>query len=280
MRKTQLWGRCPTDRRAKLDPRHPSRGLTLVALLALTTPALATDHDNIDAGRPLRFDDAESIAYRELAFEFGLGLNSPRRRPVGLDGQVELLYGFARDSHLEFGFAPRLGGHARSNETGFEFGDLDLGLFHQFRREIRNAPALAAKVEASIPTESGESTRLRLRGIATKTVRQYDRLHLNLDAELVPNARAGERSTVLGAVLGYSRPLGYPTEFNTTGVAELALRQGERNGEGTTVSAGVGFRRQISPRSVVDFGVQSDLSAPRGAASTPLRLVAGYSTSF
>ncbi len=251
--------------------------LAAAGALALGASAPATDHDNIDAGRPLRFDDAETIAFRELAFEFGVGLTLPRRGDMGLDGQLEFLYGFALDTHVEVGLSPSLWGSGR----GLSLGELDVAVMHSFSREIGNRPALALKAEVGFPTGSDEGGPVyRLRGIASKTARQYDRFHVNLDVEFAPDAEEGERSTRLGAILGYSRPLGYPTNFNSTMVAELGLRQGERTRDGAVFSLGLGLRRQISPRSVIDFGIQSEFASGRGGSDTHLRLIAGYSTSF
>ncbi|RYG32841.1 hypothetical protein EON81_19685 [bacterium] len=215
--------------------------IAIFSLGLLATSALAqTDHDNLDANRPLRFEDAEPLAFRTLALEYGLRLGFPRRRELGLNGDFELIYGSNLNGQLEIGIE-------------------DIAYLYSFRQEIGNTPALALKAEASF--DNG----YRLRGIATKTVGRYDRLHLNVDVD-IQDGRAR-----LGGVLGYSHPLGYPREFNTTGLAEIAFIPGSR-----MVSVGLGVRRQISPRAVLDFGLQSDLDS-RG---TPLRLIAGYSTSF
>ncbi len=251
-----------------------------IGLAALTLASgplgLAVDHDNLGAGRPLRFDDAESLSFREMAVEFGVVGEFPRRRTFGLGAALEFQYGVLPDSHLSIGVEPHWGGHGES----FEFGAIELGFFHSFRQEIRNHPAVAAKVGLSQPTERGESTLLHLRGIVTKTGRQYDRWHLNLDAEILPDPKPGERRARYGAILGASLPLGYPRSFDTTGLAELAFQQGPLDGQGWTLSAGLGLRRQITPRAVIDFGIQSDLATGRGMDSVPFRFLAGYSTNF
>lgn len=229
----------------------------LIALfIGVTAIAAAqTDHDNLDAGRPLLFEDAEPVAYRTMAFEYGFGLNAPRRRSLGLDGTFEFIYGLALNGQLEFGFEPSIDGRRSGRVDAY-----DIAYLHSFRQEIKNQPALALKVEASFPGQLGEKTNYRVRGIATKTVGRFDRVHLNLDADI-------QSQTRLGGVLGYSHPIGYPREFNTTGLAEVAYYD-------RRLALGLGVRRQISPRSVLDFGIQSDLAA------RPLRLIAGYSTSF
>ncbi len=50
-----------------------SMGLTVY----LPFVAFAIDHNNIDAGRPLGFDDAEAVAYRERAVEAGISGSFP-----------------------------------------------------------------------------------------------------------------------------------------------------------------------------------------------------------
>lgn len=216
-----------------------------------------TDHDNLDAGRPLRFEDAEPVAFRTMALEYGFGLNAPRNRRLGLDGTLEFIYGVHLNGQLELGFDGRDDGRIDA---------YDIAYLYSFRQEIKNLPALALKVEASLPGLAGEKSNYRLRGIATKTVGRFDRVHLNLDADFQDSAR-------LGGVLGYSHPIGYPREFNTTGLAEIAVHR-------DTVALGLGVRRQISPRAVLDFGLQSDVAPGRGVTPTPFRLIAGYSTSF
>lgn len=42
-------------------------------VVSLTNPVFANDHNNLDSGRPLSFDDAESIGFGEQSIEFGAG---------------------------------------------------------------------------------------------------------------------------------------------------------------------------------------------------------------
>jgi hypothetical protein len=255
--------------------------LALLPALLAAAPASAVDHNNIDAGRPLRFEDAESIAFREQALELGLELAFPRHRAVGLAAHAEYLYGFALDSHAGIGFAPSIGGRAGSRDTSFDVGDVSLGVFHNFNREYGNTPAFAVRGDVILPTgDESSGTELRLRGIASKTVRQYGRLHLNVDLEYASDAEEGERELRPGIVVGYSHPLGYPRRFDRTGLAELALEYGPESGTGPVLSVGAGFRQQVTVRSVLDLGLQSDIASSRGAPRDRLRLIAGYSTAF
>ncbi|MFX8696415.1 hypothetical protein ABTM58_20400, partial [Acinetobacter baumannii] len=71
--------------------------LLILTGIALAGSALATDHNNIEKDRPLRFDDAYSIAYRSLEFQNGFRLDTFNRgRPV-YNFRSELQYGFAKN---------------------------------------------------------------------------------------------------------------------------------------------------------------------------------------
>jgi hypothetical protein len=249
------------------------KNLAILALLGLTALGFAqTDHDNLDKGRPLSFEDAEPIPLGGLAFEFGLTANFLRRNHTRLGMPLGIVYGGAPDTQFELGT-----GLAWGRGDSFRADHLELGVLHSFRRETRTGPALALRAEAEIPTERGEEAQYRLRGIMTRGVRQYDRVHLNLDVDFIPTAGAGANKARLGGIVGYTTPVGYPTHFDTTALGEISLRQGERRGDPTIWGAGIGIRRQMTPRSVLDVGIQTELT---GRDRVPLRFIAGYSTSF
>jgi hypothetical protein len=88
------------------------------------------------------------------------------------------------------------------------------------------------------------------------------------------------RSFKPGAILGISRPLGYPHGFNRTGVAEVAIQSSEQKGTDPVVSIGVGIRQQVSVRSVVDIGVRSDIGASNTTPHNDIQVVVGYSVGF
>ncbi|MEQ1822827.1 MAG: hypothetical protein ABL949_09965 [Fimbriimonadaceae bacterium] len=230
-----------------------------IGLACLVTGARASDHNNLDSGRPLRFDDAYSIAFGERTFDFGLNLDSFRRKASTYGFDAEFKYGFAKNQDIGIGMAQAISG---------ETGKVELSYFHGVRREIENAPALAYRVDFGLPTREGEEVDLRLRGIATKALGQYDRVHLNLDLGVEP--RSAPR---YGLILGYSTPLGYPKRFDQTLVAEFTLEQIEGNTHG---SLGLGLRQQVGVRSVFDFGVQTGLIGP----DRTTRLTVGYSVGF
>lgn len=248
---------------------------TLTFLVFATSSARAVDHNNIDANRPLSFDDAESIGFGEQSFELGVSLAKPRGRSVGAEFEVEYLYGFAPNTHLNIGIDPSVGGRA-----GFDVGNVSVGVFHNFNREYDNTPAFAVRADASFPTgRDSQGVDFHLRGLASKTVGQYDRLHLNVELNVKTETDDEERSVVPGVVLGYSRPLGYPRRFDRTILAEVGLRGNEEKGGEAIISAGIGLRQQVGYQSVLDIGLQSDIAGGNGERDD-VRLTVGYSTAF
>jgi Putative MetA-pathway of phenol degradation len=250
------------------------------ALLMTTLPALAVDHNNIDANRPLNFDDAEAIAYRERSFETGVSLASPKSGGVDLVGEAEFLYGFRKNAHVILGIDPSLAREGENDKRRASIGDLAFGALYNFNRETEGSPAFGVRADAFFPTGRGSSgVDFRVRGMASRTFRQYARLHLNLDLNVNNSPGNGERRTQPGIILGYSKPLGYPTRFNRTMVAEIGYRAAPSSGNSGILNVGVGLRQQVTVRSVFDVGVLSDL-AGGGDDRQRVRLVAGYSTSF
>lgn len=249
----------------------------LIGIGLMSQSALAIDHNNIDGGRPLRFDDAYSIAFGERAFEFGFGSSFLRRKSNLWDAKAEFKYGFAKNRDIGIAFEPRYGG----GDDRFDVGNVELSYFEHLQREIDNSPALGYKVDLALPTGRGaEGVKGRFRGIVTKTVNQFDKVHLNLDVNVNGSRNSTERDVSFGAIVGYSKPLGYPTKFDQTLVAEFALQQSDVRSEGWTGSVGLGLRKQVGVRSVFDIGIQSDIFSDRGGPKVPLRFVVGYSIGF
>ncbi|AFZ34259.1 hypothetical protein Sta7437_0664 [Stanieria cyanosphaera PCC 7437] len=240
--------------------------------------AMASDHNNLDANRPLNFDDAESIGFREQALDLGAALIIPEGKSVGGEFEIEYLYGFAPNTHFNIGIDPSI--ESDNDETEFNIGDLSIGVLHNFNREYNNTPAFALRGDVAFPTgNDSEGVDFRLRGIASKTVGQSNRLHLNLDANFATATEDEERSFVPGVILGYSRPIGYPKTFTRTFLAEVGVKASEEENDGAVVSLGVGMRQQIGYQSVLDLGIQGDIAGESGD-SNELRLVAGYSFAF
>ncbi len=256
----------------------------LIATIAASTctafapAARAVDHNNIDAGRPLDFDDAQAIAYRERALDVGGALDVSSGGDVNAAGALEFLSGFAPNTHFSVGIDPQYG-RAQNGNRRFDNGDLSVGVLHNFNREYGNVPALGARVDAFLPTGRDSSgVDFRLRGIASRQFQQYARLHLNIDLGLNNSASNGERKYLPGAIVGYSKPIGYPTSFNRTLLAQVALRANPKRGQSGIFNVGIGMRQQVTVDSVFDIGFKSDLTGGRGRSA--LKFIAGYSKQF
>ena len=251
--------------------------LASAGLLALAGLALANDHNNIETGRPLSFDDAYSISFGERTLEFGLGATTWRRKSPSYAFKSEFKYGFAKNQEVGVAIEPA---YSTSDRQG-NVGNVEIGYFHGLRREIGSAPALAYRVDVGLPTGRGsQGLDLRLRAVATQARGQYDKLHLNFDLNMSTDPQPGERRYSVGGVLGFSTPLGYPRKFDQTLVAEFGLQQSRQNREGYVGSIGIGLRKQTDAKSVFDIGIASDVFSTKGNKQRSLRLTAGFSTSF
>ncbi len=212
--------------------------LPTLCLLAIASKSLASDHNNFERGRPLLFDDAYSIAYGEREFQTGFSLTGNH---LGLNSSLG--YGFAKNQEISIGFDANRG----SNTIG------EVSFFQNLAREINDSPAFGFRVTAN--GTGGQRPIGSLRLIATKALHQYDKIHLNLDFESRQEP---------GFLVGYSAPIGYPKSFDQTFVAEVGYRQKQ-------AIVGIGMRRQIDPRSVLDFGIESGKT---------LQLTFGYTIAF
>jgi hypothetical protein len=58
------------------------------------------------------------------------------------------------------------------------------------------------------------------------------------------------------------------------------VQAGSRKGTGPVLLAGIGLRQQVTVRSVLDLGVESDVAGSDRAPRDRFRVIAGYSVSF
>jgi hypothetical protein len=240
----------------------------IIALLMLPVAASAIDHSKLDYGRPLRIDDAHPLALGEMAIEFGTSVQLSRSNKTEYRFEAAYLYGFAPAMHLEVSAEPSL-----SNSTT-EFG---VGLFLGVTRETQNLPATAIKLAYH---NSDGQDELSARAILTGQIGPKGKWHMNGEAIFAMNAPTDQRKTRFAAAIGYSTPIGLPNDFSQTLVAAFNLKQSSLVEESVYGSIGIGIRKQIGIREVLDFGIETDLFAPQGAPRTNLRLSVGLSSSF
>jgi hypothetical protein len=234
-------------------------GFSLLAGFSFSSLS-AIDHRILDEGRPLRLEDAYSIAHGEVALETGIGFISPRRGRSHAFFPVELLWGAFPNYHFELGTTfftdPRdLEGPARS-------GDLHLGALYNFNQETLTVPALGIKGNVRLPTGSDSSgTDFELKGMMTKSFGRLS-LHFNAAYEWLARSAPGEREGRWVAVFGPSYPVGAPRYTRTVILADIYIEQSHQRGERETVGVEVGFRHQLTERIVVDAGLGTEVRGP------------------
>lgn len=240
--------------------------LSGLILLILPVFANAIDHNNVDAGRPLRFEDASTIAFGERVFEFGASSSLFRRSRPSYGLVAEFKYGLALDQEIGIGVENEF-----MNGLSDNSGHVELRYLRQLRRDMENAPALALGFNVAAPYgDASGDPEFGVRAVASHQVGQFDWLHLNADVIM------GDHAPEYGLLLGFSRPLGYPREFSQTFVAEVGLHRGQDRRWG--LSGGIGVRRQLSPRAVIDYGVI--VQGLGNGQDQGVKLNVGYSISF
>jgi hypothetical protein len=63
-------------------------------------------------------------------------------------------------------------------------------------------------------------------------------------------------------VAAVSYPLGYPTSFRDTIIANVFTRQSDLVGQRNPTGLGIGLRHQVSSRVVADAGIGSEVIGP------------------
>lgn len=200
----------------------------LLALIALPTLAIASDHNNLDSDRPLRFEDAYSAAHG--AREFQLGLASERFR--SMQAPFELKWGYAMNRDFSVGIEPTIG-------DGSTFGAIKLSHFQTLSGEDERNPAFGLRLSAMVPTNS-DVARFGVKGVWSRLAGGQSKLHLNLGFTSNPNVYEG--------IIGYSKPM----SFDQTILAEAGINSNEK-------WLGLGIRRQLNLRTVLDLGIEHRL---------------------
>lgn len=240
----------------------------IVALLMIPAVGIAIDHSKLDYGRPLRIDDAHPLALGEMAIEFGTSVQLSRSTKPDSRFEAAYLYGFAPAMHLELSAEPSL-----SNSKS-EFG---VGLFLGVTRETQSLPSTAIKL--GFHNSDGENE-ISTRAIFTGQIGPKGKWHLNGEAIFALNAPTNQRKTRFAGAIGYSTPIGLPNDFSQTLVAAFNVTQSPLVGEGVFGTIGIGMRKQVGIREVLDFGIETDLFAPRGTQKRSLRFTLGLTSSF
>lgn len=254
-----------------------ARALVTVLCLALAVGrAHALDHKNLDAGRPVRVEDAYAIADGEIALEAAAGFTLEREGPDRGVFPVEALYGAYPNLQLAVGTtlstSPReIDGRPRS-------GDLQASALYNFNQETLVLPALALRLGLEIPTGIGSrGVGVEVKGIVTKSIERLA-VHLNAGYQFLTATRRDERAGVYALALGASYPLGAPWLTRLLLVGDVFAEQAPRRGEAPIVGTEIGLRYQLTPRLVWDVGVGTEFAGPRRRSD--LFMTTGVSIGF
>jgi Putative MetA-pathway of phenol degradation len=250
--------------------------LSLALLAAIAQAAEAIDHKNLDEGRPLRLDDAYSIASGELAIEVGAGFALERRGPDRGVFPIEILYGAYPNLQLGLGTTLLTDPHDIDEQT--KSGDLRVSGLYNFNQETLTLPAFGLKLELNLPTGiDSAGVDVEVKGVVTKS---FDRLslHLNVGYEFLSGTRQDECDGLYQVALGASYPVGAPQYTRTTLIGDVFTEQGSRHGGSNVVGVEIGFRHQLTARIVLDAGIGTEFAGP--ADRSPLFFTTGVSVGY
>lgn len=220
---------------------------------AIAVPAVAraqTDYYNLDAGRPLRVEDALVIERHALEWQMApFRLSGARGMKTAFSVEPELAWGVLPRTQMEIGVPVQRGG--LSGRTIGAAG-MDVSLLHALNTETRTWPALALSVGTLLPAGPFGPDRalVSIGGIATRTM-SAGRVHLN--AAVTPGTSSVRADEASRWRIGLAADRTFVVQSTLLGadvVAEQPLGGGD-----VQWSAAVGMRRQVGPRSAVDLGV-------------------------
>jgi hypothetical protein len=232
----------------------------IAAVVSFPISSLAIDHKNLDAGRPLRMEDAYAISTGEIAVEAGAGFTLQRHGPDRGLFPIEVLWGAL--PNFQIGVGAMFSTDPHDIDERPKSGDLHFSALYNFNQETLSVPAFGAKLGLDVP--SGIDSRgvaVEVNGIVTKSFERLS-IHFNAGYELFTDSRQDERDGQYSLVLGASYPVGAPKFTRATLVADVFTEQSVHRGESSVVGTEVGLRYQLTPRIVWDVGVGTEFAGP------------------
>ncbi|MCG3147769.1 MAG: hypothetical protein PCFJNLEI_01210 [Verrucomicrobiae bacterium] len=235
------------------------RTLFVVVMIANGT-AFAIDHSNLDEGRPLRVEDAYPIAEGEWALETGTGIVVPRQGSTRAVFPISVLYGALPNFHVGLGSILSTDPREIGDQT--KSGDLQLSGLYNFNQETLTLPAFGLKSTVNFPSGvDSAGVDAEIKALVTKSFGNLS-LHGNAGYRFLSGTRSGEREGRYQLILGASYPVGAPKYTRTTLVADVFTEQSARTGAANVFGAEIGFRHQLTHRTVADAGVGSEFAGP------------------
>ena len=157
-------------------------------------------------------------------------------------------------------------------------GNLTVGALYNFNTETLNLLAFAARVQLGFPTGvNAKGVDTAVTGVMSRSFGRW-RTHLNVGYTFLGSPQGQERTGTYRVVAAVSYPLGYPTSFRDTIIANVFTRQSDLVGQRNPTGIGIGLRHQVSSRVVADIGIGSELFGPadRSVFFSTLGLSVGF----
>lgn len=241
--------------------------LLLLVLFLFQVPAVLADVHNLSANQPVEVEDAEPSAPGTVTFQ------TPARYERYRGGDSLVFFEPSLKMGWEGGWqgtvaVPVYAGSG--DKTGR--GDIRLDLMKKLGEEANGRPALAAALGVELPTGTdSEGVDPFVKGIASKTLANGDRVHFNGVVELNVDPAPRERSSRWRAIVGYSSRLSERTAF----VGDIVHEQTRvRGGTATLVEAG--WRRELEQDLTFSLGAGLGF----GDDSPRWRVTAGIQRAF
>ena len=232
----------------------------ILFLLMMPTVVWALDHDNLEPNRPIAIEDAYVVPKGEIGVEGGLLFSDRRQGRSRFAFQPQLIIGAFENTQLEL--SSDLQTDPRTVVGDEKSGNLTVGALYNVNTETLDLPAFAARVQLGLPTGvNARGVDTALTGVITRSYGRW-RTHVNVGYSFLGSPQGLERAGMYRVVAAVSYPLGYPTSFNDTIIANVFTRQSDLVGQRNPTGIGIGLRHQVSSRVVADIGIGSELLGP------------------
>jgi len=234
--------------------------MTMLLLLMVPTAVWALDHDNLDPNRPIAIEDAYVVPKGEIGVEGGVLFNDQKQGKSRFVFQPQLIIGAFDNTQLEL--SSDLLTDPTSVVGNDKSGNLTVGALYNLNTETVTLPAFAARVQVGFPTGvNAKGVDTALTGVMTRSFGRW-RTHLNIGYAFLGSPQGTERSGAYRVVAAVSYPLGYPTSFRDTIIANVFTRQSDLMGQRNPTGVGIGLRHQVSSRVVFDTGLGTEFAGP------------------
>lgn len=239
-------------------------GTALLLAVGAVPAAAQTDYYNLDAGRPLRIEDA--VAMERHAFEWQMAplrVSGARGAGTLVAFEPELAWGVLPRTQVEVGLP--LQRWQRGGRVVLGAAGIDLSILHALNAETMGLPALAVAAHVLIPAGAfgASSAHPTFTAIATRTT-PFGRIHVNASYTAgLAEAPSSESQPALELTrwqAGLAVDRTFPLRAFLVG-AELLVREPMDGTGGVEWSAATGLRYQLSPRVALDAGLGRDLAS-------------------